>query len=1539
MQSEPEQPTEEEKEETIATSPVVQRVPLAVREDDDEEKVATKLDTGLLRQEDEEEKTVATKLATDAPLQRQASEEDEREEETLHTSPIQREPEEEQEEKVQTKSLSSQLSHSLRIHSVHRSASAVIQRLCTECEEEKHQDQGQSGEMVQRKTGPDQLPDDDEGEEQQVQSKGTQTATPKVTTSVAANIHAMNGGGRPLSNSTRAFFEPRFGVDFSQVRVHTDSRAAETAKSINARAFTVARDIAFSGGQFAPESQDGRRLLAHELTHVVQQNGHQLQRARTTLQNTSEASSLSRTPTPYVSPSGFALVARQRPTENLVIQRDEEGSKNAPVGLDFPLAAMSASFSGLGFRIPDTQFVVNVPRVDQAMQVVLRRLLSTQPFPADLPAKAVADLQTAAGSDWINAFPGTPTEVEPFKPNPFQLTAVSSIQLISWLRDGHFGTKWAVDILPAQEELLALGMTARDIWKEIERIERGAPRLPKWYDQQIFMSEMTYYGALLRRARAAFAMQSPDDKEAEVISVADAIVTELVPAASALEAIRADEALVAAPGYGLIFRPGESETQPAQGAPPPPPPKMADPAGPLDVTRAGIFLSFARTQPAYMEAAAGGKSGAEARKELLRRFLNYLNRAFSLSEGDQKLLDNPGLANAPAFDAELVTDPPVGPPLFTHPVESELAVIMRLHYNTLFDAFTRYSYKFDLMRVPDEKWVGGQPGASGEQQKTPEAQPVSTPTRWNTFTRRLARNARYREADLRTYVGQLPITIGPIGITVADFVAALRDFGTIISTLLEIISDPDNLFRMTFPEEGLYIVRCRATPILYNPEEAEVKRPPSVTYIPVFAQAAEVVATTGVQMQFEQHIRNEERIKEIDKLLVGPPVPADPKPLMEEKKRLEQQRTVAGTIQSLRDQINERLKSSDLQPWERSQLADQLKKIDRILEIRGKRGISHLAERIYAQFVGDNGQSRQLLLDAVDQSPDSYPLTRRLYRVYDSTAPSSGTDTGEAEVTAAEFMQHKTARPLAIRRAVKNVLEGTMGYGRGYVTILIDGQTYTERVEASNASLLMEAISGATTILAIAAIVAAPFTGGASLYLLIPIGIVGAIPSAYRIATRVEASNFDWDLATAMDIVNIVSAFIGLGAEAAVAGQAVRLGKGLLITGFGADALNVVLMGADIANQLESLKDLPPELRGARAMEIISGAMLNAGIMIGGALAARARMRDIEPGRSHPTLEEWRRSLNEESRKLLKDNPELEGTFASLSPRVRDILTMCASYCVPPTATKAQGNRIDKLLQRMSATPEDERALKVYFHDNSGDLNSAISRLEGFKRVQDIRGFLTKSVGAADRALLSWPNHRKDPAMRQAAERVVQHGLISARELGDIMDVVKTRHGSGSRMLELLERLSALKPPPKNVSQVISELKSPYDFHEGARWVLDYIDRTGLWGSVTEFEVTSILGGRRWDALINGIKYEFKSWSAFYDTTFLRQILEDFSQTAGFTQGRPKWVFEPRLGTEVQVRQMMIDALNRAQAAGRPGFDAATVTTIINNLPQIVVVP
>jgi len=81
----------------------------------------------------------------------------------------------------------------------------------------------------------------------------------------------LRSSGQPLDMSVRAFMEPHFRHDFSQVRVHRDTRSAESARAVNALAYTVGRDVVFGEGQYAPATSAGQRLLAHELSHVVQQ--------------------------------------------------------------------------------------------------------------------------------------------------------------------------------------------------------------------------------------------------------------------------------------------------------------------------------------------------------------------------------------------------------------------------------------------------------------------------------------------------------------------------------------------------------------------------------------------------------------------------------------------------------------------------------------------------------------------------------------------------------------------------------------------------------------------------------------------------------------------------------------------------------------------------------------------------------------------------------------------------------------------------------------------------------------------------------------------------------------------------------------------------------------------------------------------------------------------------------------------------------------------------------------------------------------------
>ena len=97
-------------------------------------------------------------------------------------------------------------------------------------------------------------------------------------TGVPSIVHeVLRSGGAPLEASARAHMETRFGYDFSPVRVHTSARAAKSAQAVNALAYTVGSNIVFDAGRYAPATLEGQRLLAHELTHTIQQGAHNSQ--------------------------------------------------------------------------------------------------------------------------------------------------------------------------------------------------------------------------------------------------------------------------------------------------------------------------------------------------------------------------------------------------------------------------------------------------------------------------------------------------------------------------------------------------------------------------------------------------------------------------------------------------------------------------------------------------------------------------------------------------------------------------------------------------------------------------------------------------------------------------------------------------------------------------------------------------------------------------------------------------------------------------------------------------------------------------------------------------------------------------------------------------------------------------------------------------------------------------------------------------------------------------------------------------------------
>ena len=104
-----------------------------------------------------------------------------------------------------------------------------------------------------------------------VQRKAAAEGPDEIASGAESDIAALRGGGQALPPTLREEFEPHFGQDFSNVRVHTGGHAAELAGAMSARAFTAGPDIVFGQGQYQPGSTEGQKLLAHELTHVVQQ--------------------------------------------------------------------------------------------------------------------------------------------------------------------------------------------------------------------------------------------------------------------------------------------------------------------------------------------------------------------------------------------------------------------------------------------------------------------------------------------------------------------------------------------------------------------------------------------------------------------------------------------------------------------------------------------------------------------------------------------------------------------------------------------------------------------------------------------------------------------------------------------------------------------------------------------------------------------------------------------------------------------------------------------------------------------------------------------------------------------------------------------------------------------------------------------------------------------------------------------------------------------------------------------------------------------
>lgn len=173
----------------------------------------------------------------------------------------------------------------------------VVQRKCTDCEKEEKKVQRQPGKKEEEKKlqrAEDKKEEDkvmkmgdkkeekvmkmeDKKEEEKIQKKDAGISSmPSNNMSTSNNmsnyIGSLNGKGQPLPAGINYFFSSKMGYDFSNVKMHTDKEAAQSAKGINAKAYTIGNNIVFNEGQYNSGSSKGKKLIAHELAHVVQQN-------------------------------------------------------------------------------------------------------------------------------------------------------------------------------------------------------------------------------------------------------------------------------------------------------------------------------------------------------------------------------------------------------------------------------------------------------------------------------------------------------------------------------------------------------------------------------------------------------------------------------------------------------------------------------------------------------------------------------------------------------------------------------------------------------------------------------------------------------------------------------------------------------------------------------------------------------------------------------------------------------------------------------------------------------------------------------------------------------------------------------------------------------------------------------------------------------------------------------------------------------------------------------------------------------------------
>jgi hypothetical protein len=1000
------------------------------------------------------------------------------------------------------------------------------------------------------------------------------------------------------------------------VTVVLGGRAERELAGGSAQGMARGGEVLLRAARFDPRTAQGRRLLAHELVHAAQQQAHEQSPAQPSSPELAEheAATLAEA---YV--RGQALALPQQALLPATAACDDGERAREDEILKTPVTyAVSVGYSGIQFTPkPATQrWAGNIDRRLQFWAAQIKALTG-KAYSVTLARETRAWLEANGGIEWINV-PQRPAAQDEAVDNG-HMQVVLANKLIRYLTTVR---QPPVPLTLSAEQIQTL-RTVEEMEVVFERVKvHGNPPgtffWHAWYDIGIFKRVMFANKDFWQQLRDAGEDQDKLD------AASQRYLTALMPYEYALSAVRGDPELTDVDGYRALWNmPAKAAGDTSKTAP-------VDKDSVPNLNLAGEFLLDTQAHHS-LAAIQAVQPNAEYRRKLFKDWALRMRLRKVDLEGDVSLRDAPLKAVQPPDRAALIAYPALEPPYYDRQVGSEMTFKMSVYTANMWEHWIPWHYKFEVIQVPHDDW--SQRDAVGQNMAL---QGEDYGGFGSLLGSRVKRNLSNAQADVRRTLLRVENILGPPGLgpaTLAGGSAVLSVVGSVIKTVFQKLTERDWEYTAAIGKEGVYVVRCTAT--RRDRDSAVIHKMPSAAYLPIWVRSPEDMASDRVKLDKVMTEFSQSRLDDLRAKLKADrdgSVPLDPA----ERTRLEDEArdlttalygNAEGQLQSEKRKLA--AIKADSPEWGRMSAADQkalngrLSDIDFILDKRSgwiqEFGDATLGvpERLEAYFVTQEGPSAnrpmKLLLEVVPLRASRGKLR---YAVFDNTTRHGEHREGPERDTRAD----------AICDAIVELLED-VGYGRGKVTLAIPvgiwdigakrGEVRTLTIQRSNKELFFEGLENAALVASIALIAAAPFTGGASLALLLPVGVIGAIPSAYRLIHRASEGNFEWDMAAVMDIMNCVGAAVGLG-HFATSLKLVNVSQRVwMIVGMGMDGLQGLVGGADLLNQLAALKDVEPEgMRMAMAMQIVGNAILQLGIAIGGRLAADglAKKQALEAG-------------------------------------------------------------------------------------------------------------------------------------------------------------------------------------------------------------------------------------------------------------------------------------------------------------------------------------